>query len=140
MAQTALIELFLVAIGGLLSVISGMGGIVVWFGRKYILQIVDGLDEMQEENQKVKEIAHTNAELLLGSEGTPWEGFNSEIKKSRSGILSNQKAIKENQEQIKHHANALKSEGMIDPQVDMSATRTELEDLDEINNSHDNTR
>ena len=140
MAQTALIELFLVAIGGLLSVISGMGGVVVWFGRKYVLRIVDGLDEMQEENQKVKEIAHTNAELLLGSEGTPWEGFNSEIKKSRSGILSNQNAIKENQGKIKRHANALKSEGMIDPQVDMSATRSELEDLDEINNSHDNTR
>jgi len=140
MPQTALIELFLIAIGSLLTVISGMGGVVVWFGRKYVHRIVDGLDKMREENQEVKEIAHTNAELLLGSEGTPWEGFNSEIKKSRTSIISNRKAIKENQKRIKRNANTLRQEGLLDPQMDMRNGRNDLPDIDEINNTHDDSK
>lgn len=138
--NTAAIELFLLAIGALLSVISVLGGIITYFGRQYIKRIISGLEEMREENQQVKKIAHTNAELLLGSEGTPWEGFNSEIKKSRTSIISNQKAIKENQERIKRNANALRREGMLDPQMDMSTRPNNLPDIDEINNTHDDSK
>jgi len=141
MAQTALIELFLIAIGSLLTVISAMGGVVVWFGRKYALQIINGMGKMREDISQTRELAKGNAELIQGSEGTPWEGFGKEVKKSRSGILSNKKAIEDNQKRLKRHKNALKREGMLDPQVDMTETRRDFPDIDEINNTknHDNS-
>ena len=103
MPETALLELFLFVISGLLAVIA-------YIGRKYLRQIIgqiesalNRLDEQEERVEQTREDVREIKTALNGERNTPWDGFIGETKKNARNIHENRKKIQANRKAIKEN-------------------------------------
>jgi len=103
MPGTALLELFLLVIAGLL-------GSIGWMGRKYLKQIIgridtalNRLDKQEERVEDTREDVREIKTAINGEKGTPWDGFIGETKKNTRKIQLNREKIQENRRAIKEN-------------------------------------
>jgi hypothetical protein len=123
--NTALMEVLLMVITALLAAIA-------WGLRKAYKSITETLKQVRETQDEQGKRIHRNRTSLFGKDGTPWNGFENEIKKSRSGIIQAHETLNQQATALKRHRRALKRADLLAPNHETESMNPEFDDLESL--------
>jgi len=121
----------------LLMVITVLLAVIAWGAKRAFGTIKEYLESIIDTQERQGRQIEQNSVSLFGKDGTPWDGFEDEIKKSRSGIIQTQRALNQQAMALKRHRRALKRAGLLAPNRETQNMNPEFDDLETLGDVED---